>query len=61
PEKRQPAQDLQSCGLYIPLTHKVPLESKLDENKEPFFPEEDGIYIGTRPVTVSRNQNNLRR
>ncbi|XP_040568935.2 coiled-coil and C2 domain-containing protein 2A [Lepeophtheirus salmonis] len=59
PDIQGTTRSMSSCGLYFPGTKKVPMENKLDGNKQPFFPEEDGIYIGVRPVTVSRNQNKL--
>ena len=44
---------------YTVSNEKVVLEKKLGADKQPRFPEEEGMYIGFTPATSSKNQNKL--
>ncbi len=44
---------------YTVSNEKVALEQKLGSDRQPRFPEEEGMYIGFTPVTKTKNQNKL--
>ncbi|CAG2054138.1 unnamed protein product, partial [Timema podura] len=47
--------------LYYPNTQPVPLKDKLEENVEPRYLEEEGLYVGIQPLIPHSNKNKLER
>ncbi|XP_074848612.1 coiled-coil and C2 domain-containing protein 2A isoform X2 [Carettochelys insculpta] len=45
--------------LFIPSSQTVPTSQKVPENMQPRYLEDEGIYIGERPVVSLSNQNIL--
>ncbi|XP_037397529.1 coiled-coil and C2 domain-containing protein 2A isoform X2 [Pygocentrus nattereri] len=45
--------------LFTPSMRAVPASSKLPENVQPRYPEEEGLYVGERPPVTLSNQNIL--
>ncbi|KAL2089530.1 hypothetical protein ACEWY4_014218 [Coilia grayii] len=45
--------------LFTPSVRTVPASSKLPENMQPRYLEEEGLYVGERPVVTLTNENIL--
>ena len=60
-EKSDPRiADKENDKVYVPMTSKLDIESKLGQDQQPRFLEDEGMYIGTTPnVAKSKNQNKM--
>ncbi|XP_049575241.1 coiled-coil and C2 domain-containing protein 2A isoform X4 [Syngnathus scovelli] len=45
--------------VYTPSSRTVPISAKLPENMRPRYLEEEGLYVGERPVVTPTNENIL--
>jgi hypothetical protein len=45
--------------IWSYFTRTVPLEDKLKPDHEVRYPEEEGLYVGTRLTVTNRNKNKL--
>ncbi|XP_077440044.1 coiled-coil and C2 domain-containing protein 2A isoform X2 [Vanacampus margaritifer] len=45
--------------VYTPSSQTVPISSKLPENMRPRYLEDEGLYVGQRPVVTPANENIL--
>ncbi|XP_067678650.1 coiled-coil and C2 domain-containing protein 2A-like [Haliotis asinina] len=45
--------------LYVPSLISLPTSEKVGQDMAPRFLEEEGLYVGTRPLIPTRNQNKM--
>ncbi|XP_050400906.2 coiled-coil and C2 domain-containing protein 2A [Patella vulgata] len=52
-------EDSDNQLLFIPSVISMPASEKVDEEKMPRYLEEEGFYVGVRPVVANRNLNRM--